>query len=87
MSKKRYTKAQREQAAIICAIAASNPRLSQAYRAVCIALDLPWCDDRGSDTPAYYLALVSWDKCHLTWNCGHNVDAEAEALIRTGWSP
>ncbi len=89
MSKKRYTKSEREQAALICAIAASNPRLKNNYTQVCEALDLD------QDCVAHELAIdaaieVTIDVGIRCWPenapalC--ELDAETEALIRTGWS-
>lgn len=71
----------REEAALICAIAASTPDLHDAYRAVCDALGI----DR--DGGSMSLALDAWDAARpYSWSGGER-DAEAEALLRTGWSP
>lgn len=69
-----YTEAQREQAALICAIAASNPTWHEDYEGICDALGL---DVRSA---AFCLAYSAWQACEWPF-----VDAEAEALIRTGW--
>ncbi len=81
MSRHRYTKAEREQAALICAIAASNPEFAQAYDKVCRALGIEL------SAAAYCLAVEAWDqKLTVQGEPGDQyVDAEAEALIRTGW--
>lgn len=77
--KPRYTKRVREEAALICAIAASTPGLSQDYAGV--------CSDAGFtiDGPSYDLAVAAWELCEFVWPS--NVDAEAESLLRDGWSP
>jgi len=80
----KYSKQERELAAVICAIAASTPDLDQSYRYVWAALE-------GRDPfevpalhrPAYRLALAAWTEC---WRLDRP-DAEAEALIRMGWTP
>ena len=84
----------REEAAVICAIAASNPGLNQAYGSIVLAL-------RGAtrDSPSLRLAIRAWDAVTdrlmtEAWDatvgrpgrCDHP-DAEAEALLRSGWSP
>jgi hypothetical protein len=76
-AKKKYTREERELAAVICAIAASTPDLNQSYSAVCWALDID------PDTGAGELAFKAWN---ATQHADHP-DAEAEALIRTGWCP
>lgn len=92
--KPRYTKRVREEAALICAIAASGG---------------VWCGDKrrrtygdihlwlGSSDDAFRLALDAWDNvksrgCHRSmtneeapWSPG--LDAEAAALLEDGWSP
>ncbi len=66
----------REQAAVLCAIAASAPYGfgSIAYAAECIHCSLA----------ARSLALRAWDAAHKR-GATHK-HAEAEALIRTGWN-
>lgn len=83
---KRYSKKVREEAALICAIAASNPDLRSAYCEVRRDLGLPAYarngqpgDWRSSLERNAWLEAVSSQE--------PNFDAEAEALIRTGWSP
>lgn len=73
----------RERAAMICAIAASNPELT-AFTCAAAALDI----DPGS--PAIDLAWEAWYGARP----GHRLepmaparDAEAEAMLRTGWTP
>lgn len=79
----KISKKTREQAALICAIAASNFDFAESYSAIAIGL---WPNSRGR-SDAYDLALRAWDdasRLGLPWPC---VDAEAESLLRTGWSP
>lgn len=81
---KRYSKKVREEAALICAIAASTPGLHCSYWAVRRAMG--WREP----SRAVELALDAW--FHVDDEFGRPginplTDAEAEALIRTGWSP
>lgn len=76
-----------EQAILICAIAASGGVHLVDGRTRCygtIRLELP---DASSD--AMHLACIAcghvMDMLGSVWTC--EVDAEAEALLRTGWSP
>ena len=74
----------RETAALICAIAASTPDMRDNYSSVCFHAGV---DVAG---PAANLAYDAWFKVHR--QLGSDVppgvrDAEAEALIRSGWSP
>jgi hypothetical protein len=73
----------REQAALICAIAASTPRLCCDYASTSDQLDPPAGD------VAFSLAMFAW---HTAFDRNPDLspeetDAEAEALIRTGWTP
>ena len=81
--KKRISKRVREEAAIICAIAASTSDMNQSYRAVCDSLDIACRDTQGLELPFFELALAAWGETASA----ENPDAEAEALLRTGWSP
>jgi hypothetical protein len=80
---RRYTRAERAEAILICAIGASNPDLNEAYNTIRKYLGLPdlveveeW---RGN------LAIRAWSRCE---NVGApHADAEAEALLRDGWTP
>lgn len=75
----KYSKKVREEAAMICSIAASNEDYSQAYASV--DCDLPV----RTSGEAYRLAMAAW---RLAFKGNADLcDAEAEALIRTGWSP
>lgn len=82
---KRFSKKTRDEAILICAIAASNPELSCSYDRIREALGLP----------AYGEPGVLWGKTleSAAWRvCGHHAisaenDAEAECLLRDGWSP
>jgi len=75
----------RETAALICAIAASTPDLNDYYSAVVRELEIPH-DDGAAVNLALNLALNAWGKAHR-FDYGGPRDAEAEALIRSGWSP
>lgn len=83
----KISKKTREQAALICAIAASNFDFAESYSAIAIGL---WPNSRGRSDAydlAHDLAFRAWDEASrlgLPWPC---VDAEAESLLRTGWSP
>ena len=77
---KRISKRVREEAALLCAIEASNPELAEAY--ILVALHLGW---NASFSDAYDLAIAAWERCSPRPR--PDVDAEAEALIRSGWSP
>lgn len=82
MPPRHYTEEVREQAALVCAIAASSEGLFPWYHDIAECLGL----DAGS--AALELAVDAWFEVRahgLGWN--REVDAEAEALIRTGWSP
>lgn len=75
----RYTKSEREEAALICAIAASSPTLSQSYSSVaeCLGIQTPaGCYETNSER----LAFDAWKVARYT----DHPDAEAEALIRNG---
>lgn len=80
---KRYSKRVREEAALICAIAASNRDMNDWYGGV--------ADETGIQRQgeAFDLAIAAW--CHALPASGAlgpgELDAEAEALIRTGWTP
>lgn len=82
----RISKKTRDEAILICAIAASNPDLSCNYDGVREALGLPLYDEAGAvwgKTPE----SAAWRECnHLDHN-SQEVDAEAECLLRDGWSP
>lgn len=83
----RYTKKERDSAALICAIAASRP---DRWRAFYDQIQ----DDIGAEDSALFLAQDAWSVAHMAhfgragvWEWPPEVDAEAEALIRTGWEP
>lgn len=76
----KISKKVREEAALICAIAASSP----GHPLYCMIER-----ELGLSAKAGDLALRAWSRAgrgvkHFEW---HHVDAEAEALLRTGWSP
>lgn len=74
----------REEAALICATAASNgPEFDQAYSTTAQALGIEEFDANGQEIPSVTLAFAAWK---VTTQCEHP-DAEAESLIRNGWSP
>jgi hypothetical protein len=90
---KRISKKVREEAARICAIAASS---GDDYPRPCydqeIAIDLGLYRGSASATmkvPAIALAVAAWtrvfDASDEMWS--RATDAEAEALLRTGWTP
>jgi hypothetical protein len=81
-------KSTREQAAMICAIAASTPDLSEAYGAVCERLGIRTGADRAFRfvPVSYRLAMAAWRTSSRN-RSGAEADAEAEALLRCGWSP
>lgn len=84
---RRITKKVRDEAALICAIGASNDDLCECYSAIASRLGIPAQDLFGDD--AYRLALAAWDAAYVrgATTPGFEVDAEAEALLRTGWLP
>ena len=79
----RISRRTREQAALICAIAASTPSMTEAYALVRV--------NARTDDAAYALAFGAWVQAHgdRGWSSPADpaVDAEAEALLRCGWSP
>jgi len=83
----KYSKKVRDGAALICAIAASTPSLANAYRSTKIELGASVSHE------SLGLALSAWVYARdvLMERFGmsdtYQVDAEAEALIRTGWTP
>jgi hypothetical protein len=83
-----YSKKVRAQAARICSIAASTPEMNNSYDGVCAAMGERRNRGTGSFGPAFRLALLAWDHARDA-NAGLNgeQDAEAEALLRTGWTP
>lgn len=82
----RYTKRVREEAALICAIAASTPGYREAYGAVTRSLYGDGVSTYGR--PAFDLALAAWCECQYAWSDESGaVDAEAHALLMSGWSP
>jgi molybdopterin/thiamine biosynthesis adenylyltransferase len=83
----KITKRIREEAALICAIAACEPASQHGVRGWrayydCIASDL----DVMSESQT--LALAAWrHACPLSVQWTPEMDAEAEAMLRTGWQP
>lgn len=73
----------REDAILICAIAASNREFTEDYFRVAKEL---W--DTGIPMDPLLVAMEAWnyvdDSCKDSYSCR---DAEAEALLRNGWSP
>lgn len=85
MSRSKYTKAERNVAALICAIAASRLDRSVAYYDTI-------ADEVGADYAALFLAQDAWSEAHkdrnaAEWQWPPEIDAEAEALLRTGFEP
>ncbi len=89
------SKRTREQAADVCAMCASYGEAISVARLVGLLWDIDESDAR--TTIAARLAVLAWDaaarKRIRTTNSGTNAEtlrddyAEAEALLRTGWSP
>lgn len=74
----------REQAAIVCATKASNPSWSFAGCTEGAAMELGFSYDVG------LLAFEAWLCAYLkspSYALQEDVNAEAEAMLRTGWSP
>lgn len=79
----KISKKVREEAALICAIAASNgEETEQAYATVADLLGISRRQG-GHETASETLAYEAWVVCRDS----DHPDAEAEALLRTGWSP
>lgn len=74
----KISKKVREEAALICAIAASTPSYANYYGGVVRDLGL-------GRRPSFDVALSAWMHVHRI-NQDHT-DAEAESLLRTGWCP
>ena len=78
----KITKRVRDEAALICAVAASNGKpisISHVVEQL----------DRSIDDAAH-LAVKAWDEAHVVYRCEGGVAleyAEAEAMLRTGWEP
>jgi hypothetical protein len=83
----KITRRTKSEAIHICAVAASNPDLTCRYDHAARAI--------GASGPALKLAFEAWD---AVWWATRNrgevfdakdpaFDAEAEALLRTGWTP
>lgn len=85
----KYSKRVREEAALICAIAASNPR--EWYSTIEISLGLydgPSRDDRSHDLAVFaYKEALRGRGPLLRMEDRSAIDAEAESMIRSGWSP
>lgn len=82
----------RAQAAKICAIAASGGVAVQSWPPTEMQLCREYgviSSEIGASASALNLAHFAWDyvisKINSNWTC--EIDAEAEALIRDGWSP
>ncbi len=80
----RISKKVREEAALLCALTASNPKPYPLYadsarwiNASAEALALAY---RAADRALYTRCADDSDNCSA-------IDAEAEALLRTGWTP
>ncbi len=77
MTKRKYTKQEREDAALICQIAASNGSSTWCGQLV-LGLE--------QDPATGGLARAALGSVRQRFH-GNDAYAEAEALIRTGWSP
>ena len=79
---KRIPKRVREEAAVICAIAASMHPRRWTYEGIAEQLEF----DRGSLQWALYAWMAAIGRSPWRdWQWFH--DAEAEAMLRAGWSP
>lgn len=83
MSERWITKRVREDAAMICAIAASNPEFDGHFFLVATAIGIELFSE------AEYLASLAWWK---EWippgrECEHAANCESLLLLRSGWSP
>lgn len=85
MASTRIPKKVRDEAILICAIAASTPDYSQNYDSV--------SDEIDPALGSLDLALAAWSHVvdHIYAQEAHlvddEIDAEAHALLQTGWSP
>lgn len=82
---KQYTKKDRERAILICAIAASSPQPTP-YQFIAQELGMT----HATGARAVKLAREAWFRAlsrqyNALWT--HETDAEAEALLREGWTP
>ena len=81
----KITKKVREEAALICAVSASTRVQSGTgftYSVIASHLGL---DDK---SPAFMLAFKAWLNARpIGCDWTQETDAEAEALLRTGWTP
>lgn len=77
----KYSKKDRETAALICAISASNPEQG-VYANVAFRLGLT-SDEWDTDPAAVQLACHAWVHTRHT----SSPHAEAHSLIMSGWSP
>ncbi len=84
--KKKIDKKTREQAALICAIGASDP--GDGDQRLSYDLDIASRLGVRRDSAPVLLAMQAWA---VIWDRDEKwtqaTDAEAEALLRTGWSP
>jgi len=74
----RISKRVRDEAEMICAIAASNVDLSNWYEVIVR-------DGLNVDETSYLLALRAWGEC--TYASLRVIDAHAAALLAEGWCP
>lgn len=85
----KYTKEQRETAALVCAVAASSLPVAERYFDIMGLIGLNPPPLGKGVNPTLTLALEAWDYVRqatgLDWS--QEQHAEAEALIRTGWTP
>lgn len=86
-----FTPRDREQAILICSVAASNPDLTEDYDTTANLLGLLALEDEFGETVALDLALDAWTEVakgrRQTADPDPEVDAEAECLLREGWCP
>ncbi len=85
----------REEAALIASVMASTPDVYAQYQFVSESLGLDRSNERelagggyGKDTVAEWLAIQAWSYAYRRLQADNQtLDAEAESLLRSGWSP
>lgn len=78
----KYSKRVREEAALICAIAASTAGVYWNYSETVHSLGLRECSE------AHELAVQAWHSLFPHYEADDRArDAEAESMIRSGWTP
>ena len=83
----KVSKRDREMAALICAAMASNPDANGALFGVNYLTEAMVAASLGASDAALDMAPSAWVASHQWPSLGPDREAEAEALIRCGWSP